>query len=148
MDAWWDLWYGINQRQTKGWEWTENCKWQIWSSSSQQFKHNPWVVKKRYFLGGDGGWRADSKRVTATHTNHGAWTQSARAAKTVPALKQIAWLKSKVRALIAWAHVKSGLSSGNPHRFDGGDRERRGISVFWLVVTLKWAAVIENGWII
>lgn len=39
----------------------------------------------------------------------------------MPAFRQIAWLKSEVRALIA--HVKSGLSCGNPHRFDGGDTE-------------------------
>lgn len=41
--------------------------------------------------------------------------------------------------------MKSGLSSGNPHRFDGGDREWRGISVCRLVVTPKWATPIDNG---
>lgn len=54
-------------------------------------------------------------------------TESAGAAEAAPALTQIARLKSKVGALIARAHVKSSLASGNPHRFDGGDRGRRGV---------------------
>lgn len=41
--------------------------------------------------------------------------------------------------------MKSGLSSGNPHRFDERDRERRGISVCTLVVNPKWATMIENA---
>lgn len=41
--------------------------------------------------------------------------------------------------------MKSGLSSGNPHRFDVGDRERRGIRVWRLVETSKWEHRSRTG---
>lgn len=56
---------------------------------------------RRRVLWAGGGRLADSRRVPATPTDRGSLTESARAAEAVPALRQIAWLKSKVRALIA-----------------------------------------------
>lgn len=40
--------------------------------------------------------------------------------------------------------MKSGLSSGNPHRLDAGDGEPRKVSVCRLVVTGSAAALIEK----
>lgn len=130
MSACWDLWLVIHLSQTEGWGRKENHKGWLWSSSSQQFIHNPLSGEEETLFGRDmeADWQTAGEFLPPFPIRD-LLSESARAAKAVPVLRQIAWLKSKVKALIAWAHVKSGLSSGNPHRIDGSDRERGGMCV-------------------